>query len=229
MRVLVVDDEAEMAALIERGLASEGHTVSVAANGIDALSLTLEQTFDVAVLDVMMPGMTGFEVCRWLKAKDPRMVVILLTARDQVDDRVYGLDQGADDYMIKPFAMAELSARIQAIHRRDVLAPPARISAGEIELDLFRHRAEVGGADLPLSRTEFDVLRTLASCHDEVVPRSLLLEEVWGSSDHIDPNVLDQYVSYLRRKLAAKRADMRIETIRGVGYRLTATSSTGRP
>lgn len=220
MRILVVDDETEMAALVARGLSAEGHEVDIAHDGLEALSLAHERAFDAAVLDVMMPGMTGFELCRWLKGSDPQIMVVLLTARDAVDDRIRGLDEGADDYLVKPFAMAELTARIRAIHRRDVLTPQTHISFGPIDLNLFAHEVEVDRRPLPLSRTEFDVLRALVQAEGEVVARPRLLEAVWGTAANIDPNILDQYVSYLRRKLREKSADCRITTVRGVGYRL---------
>lgn len=224
MRILVVDDETEMAALVARGLFGEGHEAATAHSGLEALSLAHETNFDAAILDVMMPGMSGFELCRWLKRKDPQTMVILLTARDAVDDRIRGLDEGADDYLVKPFAMAELTARIRAIHRRDVLSPQTRISMGNVELDLFKHEVAVDRRRMALSRTEFDVLRTLIIAEGEVVARAVLLDAVWGSSENIDPNVLDQYVSYLRRKLRDKTADIRIETARGIGYRLVRTN-----
>lgn len=220
MDILVVDDETEMAALVARGLTKDGHNIRTASTGLEGLACALEHPFDVAVLDVMMPGMSGFELCRWLKVKDPRMVVILLTARGAVDDRVRGLDDGADDYITKPFAMAELLARIRAIHRRDALGTPDRVASGTVNLDLFHHHVKVNGAELPLSRTEFDVLRSLVMAEEAVVPRSQLLKEIWGTESYINPNVLDQYVSYLRRKLLSAHADRQIETVRGIGYRL---------
>ncbi|GAA2230989.1 response regulator transcription factor [Promicromonospora sukumoe] len=227
MRVLVVDDEAEMAALLARGLLDEGHDVTTAPDGIAALTDAARQPFDVAVLDVMMPGMSGFELCRHLKRQDATTAIILLTARDAIDDRVRGLDAGADDYMIKPFAFAELSARIRAVRRRDALTAQSRLTVGTVDVDLHRHRAEAGGRPVPLSRTEFDVLRVLAEAGGEVVRRTALLEEVWGSSENIDPNVLDQYVSYLRRKLAAAAPDVQIETTRRVGYALRTAGGPG--
>lgn len=220
MDILVVDDETEMAALVARGLTKDGHNIRTASTGLEGLACALEHPFDVAVLDVMMPGMSGFELCRWLKVKDPRMVVILLTARGAVDDRVRGLDDGADDYITKPFAMAELLARIRVIHRRDALGTPDRVASGTVDLDLFHHHVKVNGAELPLSRTEFDVLRSLVMAEEAVVPRSQLLKEIWGTESYINPNVLDQYVSYLRRKLLSAHADRQIETVRGIGYRL---------
>ena len=220
MRILVVDDEPEITALVARGLRAEGHEVETAADGIDALAQEAERPFDVAVVDLMMPGMSGVELCRWLKRRDPRIVVIVLTARDGIDDRIRGLDEGADDYMVKPFALAELAARIRAIQRRDALSPVLALEVGDLVLDLPRRAVLAAARDLPLSRTEFDVLRALAEASPEVVPRPALLTEVWGAADGVDPNVLDQYVSYLRRKLAARGTATRIYTVRGVGYRL---------
>ncbi len=226
MDILVVDDEGEMAALISRGLTTEGHSVFTATNGLEGLAYCLHHHVDVAVLDVMMPGMTGFELCRWLKKNDPRIAVILLTARDAVDDRVRGLDDGADDYITKPFAMAELCARIRAIARRDALSAPEHLAFGSIELDTAGRDARINGTLLSLSRTEFDVLRALVTAQGEVVTRRALLTDIWGSEHHIDPNVLDQYVSYVRRKLAATGTDTHIETVRGVGYRISTPSET---
>ena len=223
MQILVVDDEAEMAALIARGLTAEGHNVVEAHDGIVAISAMSVNRFDLAVVDVTMPGMSGFELSRRLKSLDPTIGVILLTARDAIDDRVHGLDAGADDYMVKPFAFVELSARIRAVRRRDALTPPNEIHVGDLTIDFRRHRARTTTHELPLSRTEFDVLCVLASNPDSTVTRGTLLEQVWDTSSHIDPNIVDQYVSYLRRKLDHSDAAARITTVRGVGFTLAAT------
>ncbi|MDH6238526.1 response regulator transcription factor [Cryobacterium sp. CG_9.6] len=222
MRILVVDDEFEMAGLINRGLTAEGHDVVEAHDGIVAISAARAAGFDLAVVDVMMPGMSGFELTRRLKALDSTTAVILLTARDAVDDRVRGLDSGADDYLTKPFAFAELSARIRAVRRRDALNLPAEIDIGALTIDLARHRAHTAAGELPLSRTEFDVLRVLALSGGATVTRATIIEQVWESSTHIDPNIVDQYVSYLRRKLDHREAGVRIMTVRGIGFGLTA-------
>ncbi|MCU1570101.1 MAG: two-component system response regulator [Naasia sp.] len=221
MRILVVDDEPEMAALLVRGLRGEGHEVIAAHDGVAALGEAGTEPIDLAVLDVMLPGMSGFELCRRIKERDETTAVILLTARDAVDDRVRGLDAGADDYMIKPFAFAELAARIRAVRRRDALTVPARIEVGTLTIDLRRHRARAGAKDLSLSRTEFDVLRVLAEHAGDTVSRAELLTEVWETSENIDSNIVDQYVSYLRRKLDLAGAGARIVTARGVGFSLT--------
>ncbi|THG32844.1 response regulator transcription factor [Naasia lichenicola] len=220
MRILVVDDEPEMAALVSRGLTAEGHDVVSALDGVTALGEVLSSPFELAVVDVMLPGMSGFELCRRIKEEDETTAVILLTARDAVDDRVRGLDAGADDYMIKPFAFAELAARVRAVRRRDALSAPSRMEIGTVIIDLRRHRVRSGEKDVPLSRTEFDVMRVLAENVGETVSRVQLLGEVWETTDNIDPNIVDQYVSYLRRKLDASGADVRIVTARGVGFSL---------
>ena len=224
MRILVVDDEPELTALLARGLGADGHAVVQAHDGISAIGEATRGPFEVAVVDVMLPGMSGFELSRRLKDLDPTMAVILLTARREVDDRVRGLDSGADDYMVKPFDLAELAARIRAVRRRDALQLPARIEIGSLTVDLARHRARVGERDLALSRTEFDVLCTLALHREETVTRGVILDEVWEGSAHVDPNIVDQYVSYLRRKLDSVDAGARIVTTRGVGFRLIAAS-----
>ena len=221
MRVLVVDDEVEMAALLARGLVGEGYEVDVAADGIQAMTLAGEQKFDLAVLDVTMPGMSGFELCRRLRDQVRGIGILLLTARDAVDDRVRGLDAGADDYLTKPFAFAELAARLRALRRREAVAASS-IEIGGLTIDLETQRISSGDNGTRLSRTEFDLLRLLALRPDEVVPRPEILDTVWGSATYIDPNIVDQYVSYLRKKLDVIGAGVRIVTTRGVGFRLTA-------
>ncbi|WP_394551995.1 response regulator transcription factor [Agromyces sp. MMS24-JH15] len=225
MRILVVDDEPEMTELLARGLAAEGHDVTQAHDGIAAMSSTVSGGIELAVVDLMLPGMSGFELSRRIKEFDPTIAVILLTARQAVDDRVRGLDSGADDYMIKPFDLAELSARIRAVRRRDALHAPAHLQLADLSMDLQRHRVRVGGREVAMSRTEFDVLRTLVSNPSATVTRAEILDEVWDSGAHIDSNVVDQYVSYLRRKLHGASAGVRIVTIRGIGFQLVA----GRP
>lgn len=221
MRVLVVDDEAEMAALLARGLAGEGYEVDIAPDGIRAMTLASEQKYDLAVLDVMMPGMSGFELCRRLRDQVRGIGILLLTARDAVDDRVRGLDAGADDYLTKPFAFAELAARLRALRRREAV-PTSSIELGTLTIDLESQRISAADRETRLSRTEFDLLRLLASRPDEVIPRPEILDTVWGSATYIDPNIVDQYVSYLRKKLESIDAGVRIVTARGVGFRLTA-------
>jgi DNA-binding response OmpR family regulator len=221
MRVLVVDDELEMASLLARGLVGEGYEVDTAADGIRAITLAGEQRYDLAVLDVTMPGMSGFELCRRLRDQVHGIGIILLTARDAVDDRVRGLDAGADDYLTKPFAFAELAARLRALRRREAHAP-TELEIGGLAIDLASQRITAGDHEARLSRTEFDLLRLLATHREEVLARADILDAIWGSGNYIDPNIVDQYVSYLRKKLDGIAAPVRIVTARGVGFRLTA-------
>ena len=219
-RVLVVDDEPQLADLVARHLIREGYAAETATDGIEALSLASRRPFDLAVVDVNMPGMTGFELTRRLKQTASPIAVLLLTARDSVEDRVHGLDSGADDYLIKPFDFAELFARLRALLRRGghgVL----RVEAGDIVLLVDRGVLDVAGDEVTLSRREFDLLRVLAQRSGETVARSDLLTEVWGS-EHFQSNIVDQYVRYLRRKLADAGSAAQIVTERGVGFRLVS-------
>ena len=223
LRVIVVEDEPEMSGLIARGLRGEGYAVDIADNGIEAITLAAETPYDVAVLDVMLPGMSGFELCRRMRDDEQASSILLLTARDAVDDRVRGLDAGADDYLTKPFAFAELAARLRAVRRRDT-GGSTRLEVGDLVIDLPGHRIYVGDRESTLSRTEFDLLHLLAQNADRVLPRTEILDAIWGSASYIDPNIVDQYVSYVRRKLGAAGSSTRIVTARGVGFQLSATS-----
>ncbi|KTR51262.1 transcriptional regulator [Curtobacterium oceanosedimentum] len=209
-----------MGALVERGLVGEGHTVTVVTDGVAALVAAATQSFDAAAIDVMLPEMTGFEVCRRLRETGQDFPVILVTARDAVDDRIFGLDAGADDYLTKPFAIAELNARIRAQLRRRSAGTMTVVQVGAVRLDTVTVRATVAGRDLPLSVKEFSLLRFLAQGSPETRTRAEVLREVWGSAEHFDPTIVDQYVSYVRRKLQASGADVAIRTVRGVGYAL---------
>ncbi|KQO65280.1 response regulator transcription factor [Curtobacterium sp. Leaf261] len=220
--ILVVEDDHEMGSLVEAGLAGEGHTVTLVHDGVAALVAVSHDTFDVAAIDVMLPEMTGFEVCRRIREMGGDFPVILVTARDAVDDRVFGLDSGADDYLTKPFAIAELNARIRAHLRRQATGGSTTVQFGVVRLDTIAVRATVLGRDLPLSVKEFSLLRFLIQGAPEVRSRTAILDDVWGSSEHFDPTIVDQYVSYVRRKLSAADADVAIVTVRGVGYRLEA-------
>jgi two-component system OmpR family response regulator len=224
LRILVVEDEPEMAALLARGLRGEGYVVDIADNGINGITLANEDPYDIAVLDVMLPGMSGFELCRRLREQTNGMAILLLTARDAVDDRVRGLDSGADDYLTKPFEFAELAARLRALRRRDAIGA-ARLDVGGLQIDMTRHEITAGGKELRLSRTEFDLLRLLAENTARVLPRAEIIDTIWGSVSYIDPNIVDQYVSYVRRKLETVESPVRIVTARGIGFRLIQTSA----
>ncbi|WP_248703350.1 response regulator transcription factor [Curtobacterium sp. MWU13-2055] len=223
--ILVVEDDPEMGALVERGLTGEGHTVTVVTDGVAALIQARSQAFDAAAIDVMLPEMTGFEVCRRLRELGSDFPVILVTARDAVDDRVFGLDSGADDYLTKPFAIAELNARIRAHLRRRAAGGTTTVEAGAVRLDTVAVRASVRGRDMPLSVKEFSLLRFLMQGAPDPRTRTEVLEEVWGSAEHFDPTIVDQYVSYVRKKLQASGADVAIRTVRGVGYALEVVPS----
>jgi two-component system OmpR family response regulator len=207
-----------MGSLVERGLRDEGYDVTLVTNGVDALIAEANADFGAAAIDVMLPEMSGFEICRHLRTRGSTLPVLLLTARDAVEDRVFGLDSGADDYLTKPFAFAELSARIRALVRRDAATARPVVRIGRIELDTAAVRASVDGKALPLSTKEFSLLRLLASRAGEPLSRTDILQDVWGTTRHIDQNIVDQYVSYLRRKLEPLDSGILISTVRNVGY-----------
>lgn len=223
LRILVVEDEPEMAALLARGLRGEGYAVDLADNGIDGITLAGDEPYDIAVLDVMLPGMSGFELCRRLREQTNGMAILLLTARDAVEDRVRGLDSGADDYLTKPFEFAELAARLRALRRRDSIGA-ATLDVGGLQIDMTRHEITAGGKELRLSRTEFDLLRLLAENATRVMPRAEIIDSIWGSVSYIDPNIVDQYISYVRKKLDTVQSPVSIVTARGVGFQLIATT-----
>jgi DNA-binding response OmpR family regulator len=218
--VLVVEDDVEMGELLVRGLTGDGYDVDLFPEGVGALNAARGTEYAAAVLDVMLPGMSGFEICRHLRATGATLPVIMLTARDALQDRVFGLDAGADDYLAKPFHFEELSARLRAMIRRERLTNRAPVVLGDLRVDPYTHTASVDGAVLPLSPKEFGVLRALAARAGEFVPREEILLEVWGSAEFVDHNIAEQYISYLRRKLTAGGASVEITTRRGAGYRL---------
>jgi two-component system OmpR family response regulator len=219
----VVEDDEAMGALIERGLTGEGYDITLVTNGMEALIAASNSDFAAAAIDVMMPEMTGVEVCRHLRQHGSTLPVLLITARDAVEDRVLGLDSGADDYLTKPFAFAEFSARIRALVRRDASTPKPVLRLGALSLDTATVRANVEDRPLPLSTKEFSLLRYLVSRQGEIVSRAEILQEVWGTTRHIDPTIVDQYVRYLRRKLDPVIAGVTIVTLRGSGYSLVAS------
>ncbi|HEV7523991.1 MAG TPA: response regulator transcription factor [Acidimicrobiia bacterium] len=225
MRLLIVEDEVRMAALLRRGFVEEGYAVDVATNGTDALWLATEAAFDTVILDVMLPGLDGFEVCRVLRKKGCDAPVLMLTARDAVEDRVRGLDAGADDYLTKPFSFAELSARVRALLRRGAGARPTVLEVGDLRLDPARHRAVRGDVELALSPKEMALLELFMRHPDEVITRTQILDHVWDFAYEGLSNVVDQYVSYLRRKIDKPFGRDDLQTVRGVGYRLRSPAS----
>jgi two-component system, OmpR family, response regulator len=219
-QLLVVEDDEEMARVVARGLAAEGYEVSIAGDGVNALVLDTQVEFAAAVLDINLPGMSGLELCRRLRQLRPHLPIVLLTARDAIDDRVRGLDAGADDYLVKPFALSELAARLRAVRRREQLAPQQSVRVGNLTIDNHDRTVKLGDVLLSLSPKEFLLLRLLATNSGTTVERDHLLMEIWGSVEHTDANVVDQYVSYLRRKLDPAATAVTIVTERGIGYRL---------
>jgi two-component system, OmpR family, response regulator len=220
VRVLVVEDEAKMAALVRKALELEGYSVDTASTGTDALWLGSENDYDAIVLDVMIPEPDGFEVCRRLRSDGRWAPILLLTARDSVDDRVVGLDAGADDYLPKPFSFAELYARLRALTRRGAPERPPVLEVGDLCLDPATHRVTRAERSVDLSPKEFALLDLFMRHPEEVLSRSKILEHVWDFAYDGTSNVVDVYVRYLREKIDRPFDRATIETVRGVGYRL---------
>jgi DNA-binding response OmpR family regulator len=218
VRVLVVEDEVKMVRAVRRGLEQEGYAVDSASDGDEGLYLATENAYDAIVLDVMLPGIDGFEVCRRLRAERRWAPVLMLTARDTVADRIEGLDVGADDYLVKPFAFGELLARLRALIRRGAVERPAVLRAGDVILDPAAHAVTRSGRQVELSAREFALLEFLMRHPGEVVSRTAILEHVWDYSYDGMSNVVDVYVGYLRRKLEQPFGRTLIRTVRGVGY-----------
>ena len=220
MRVLIVEDELRMASVIRRGLAGEGLAADVAGTGADALWMAPAHDYDAVVLDVMLPDLDGFEVCRRLRAAGVWSPVLMLTARDAVDDRVAGLDSGADDYLVKPFAFAELLARLRALARRGETGRPAVLAVGDLRLDPATREVSRGSRAISLSAKEFALLETFMRRPGEVLSRLRLLEHAWDFAYENRSNVVDVYVRRLRRKIDEPFGCESLETVRGAGYRL---------
>jgi two-component system, OmpR family, response regulator len=220
MSVLVVEDEARMASVIRRSLAAVGMVADVAARGEDAISMATVVDYDAIVLDVMLPGISGFETCRMLRDRRVWAPVLILTARESVRDRVEGLDSGADDYLIKPFALAELHARLRSIRRRGRPERPVVLESGDLRLDPARREVSRAGVSIDLSAKEFALLETLMRHPAEVISRLTLIEHAWDLAYEPRSNVVDVYVRRLREKVDRPFGRTTIETVRGAGYRL---------
>jgi two-component system, OmpR family, response regulator len=222
MRVLIVEDELRMASLIHRGLENEGLAADVAGTGEDALWKAEAHEYDAVVLDVMLPGLDGFETCRRLRGAGVWAPILMLTARDAIEDRVAGLDSGADDYLVKPFAFAELLARLRALTRRGEPERPVVLQVGDLCLDPATREVLRGSKPVQLSAKEFALLETFMRRPGQVLSRLQLLEHAWDFAYENRSNVIDVYVGRLRRKLGSDA----IETVRGAGYRLRAANDT---
>jgi two-component system, OmpR family, response regulator len=220
VRVLIVEDEVKMAGLIRRGLREEGMAADVAIKGEDALWMAGATAFDAVVLDLMLPGIDGFEVCRRLRGDGVWAPILMLTARDAVEDRVRGLDEGADDYLVKPFSLAELSARLRALARRGAVERPAVLAVGDLRLDPATRRAWRGETPIALSPKELALLEAFMRRPGRVLSQFELLEHAWDLDYENRSNVVEVYVRYLREKLDRPFGVTSIETVRGLGYRL---------
>jgi two-component system OmpR family response regulator len=222
VRVLIVEDDPKMAGLLRRGLVEEGHAADVAASGDDALWMAAAVEYDAIVLDVMLPGMDGFAVCRQLRRDGVWSPVLMLTARDAVEDRVAGLDAGADDYLPKPFSFSELLARLRALARRGAAERPTVVEIGDLRLDPAARRVWRGETEIHLSAKEFALLEAFVQRPDQVLSRDRLLEHAWDFAYEARSNIVDVYVRYLREKIDRPFGRSTLETVRGMGYRLRA-------
>jgi two-component system OmpR family response regulator len=220
VHVLLVEDDVRMASLIRRGLAHEGNAVDIAAAGEDALWMAQASRYDAIVLDLMLPGIDGFETCTRLRSSGVWSPILMLTARDAVEDRVAGLDSGADDYLVKPFAFAELVARLRALVRRGEPERPTVLRAGDLRLDPATRRVWRGTVEVALSAKEFALLEAFMRRPDAVLSRYQLLEHAWSTEYENRSNVVDVYVRHLRAKIDEPFGCSSLETVRGAGYRL---------
>ncbi len=221
MRILIIEDETQMAALLKKGLEEEGHSVTLAFDGHEGLEIARTYEFDTIVLDVMLPGIDGFQVARRLRDCRNHTPILMLTARDAVPDIVKGLDSGADDYLTKPFSFAEFLARLRAVARRGDQPRPVRIRVGDLVLDPASH--EVYRADRPvrLTRTEFRLLECLMRRAGKTVERNALIEAVWGFDQEVESNTLDAFVSLVRGKVDRGHETRLLHTVRGIGFCLS--------
>jgi len=224
VRILVVEDSARMAALLAKGLRQEGHAVDVVDSGQDAIWMATENEYDAMVLDVILetgePELDGFEVCRRLRRANRWAPVLMVTARDAVEDRVHGLDAGADDYLAKPFSLAELLARVRALLRRGARERPAVVRVGDLTLDPARHEVCRAGSGIHLTPTEFALLEYLMRRPDDVVTRKALIEHVWDFAFDGDPRIVNVYIRSLRDKIDRPFGRATLQTVHGFGYRI---------
>ncbi|OIO88776.1 MAG: DNA-binding response regulator [Anaerolineae bacterium CG2_30_64_16] len=223
MRILLVEDEPALAETVQRGLTEERYSVDVVGNGRDAIDYALAAAYDVIILDVMLPGLDGFTVCRRLRDEGVTSHILMLTALTAVDDRVYGLDSGADDYLTKPFAFRELLARLRALARRTREIQIGPLQVADLTLDEATHEVRRGGRQIDLSPLEFRLLHCLLRHTGQVLTRDAILDQVWNFDYAGGSNVVDVYIRYLRRKIEAPNELKLLYTVRGVGYKLAET------
>ena len=221
MHILVVEDERRLAAILRRVLTEERHTVDLAYDGNSGLEMATSDSYDLVMLDLMLPGIDGMEICRTLRAEGIQVPVLMLTARGAVEDRVAGLKQGADDYLVKPFAMEELLARVHALLRRGrALESTTQLQVGDLTLDLLRHEARRDGRVIELTAKEFALLEFLMRHPGQVLSRTQITDHVWRYDFDALSNVVDIYIHYLRDKIDRGFGHPLIKTVRGVGYRI---------
>jgi two-component system, OmpR family, response regulator len=220
MRVLVVEDEPRLAKALQRGLAAEGYAVDLAADGLTGLEAARHEGYDAVVLDIMLPGLSGYRIVRALREENNWVPVLMLSAKDGEYDQADGLDSGADDYLTKPFSFVVLLAKLRALLRRGAPERPAVLTAGGLTLDPATRRVSRDGADITLTTREFALLEYLMRHRDEVVTKTELLDHVWDAGADTDPNVVEVYVGYLRRKIDQPYGERSLQTVRGAGYRL---------
>lgn len=224
MKVLLVEDEAAMVDALQRGLTAEGFVTEAARNGVDGLWMAEENNFDVIILDIMLPGLSGYEVCRRLRAGGSTVPILMLTAKDGEHDEADALDLGADDFLSKPFSFVVLLARLRALLRRAPADREPVLTAGSIRLDPAARRCWRGEEEVTLTAREFSLAEFLVRRKGQVVSRNTIAEHVWDSDLDVDSNVIEVYIGYLRRKLDDGRTRRLIETVRGIGYRLIDTA-----
>ncbi len=222
MRILCVEDEPDISAAIRTALVADGHAVDVVANGEEAMEWMATYPYDLVILDLILPGLDGREVCRRIRQTGGGMPILMVTALDQVEDRVRGLDTGADDYLSKPFAMAELMARVRALMRRDTSGREATLRVGDLELDPATLGVWRDGRPIKLTVKEFALLSLLARHPGQLFSRDRLIDALWDADFDAESNIVEVYIHSLRRKLDGGRRDGLIETVRGGGYRLRA-------
>ncbi|MCB8981724.1 MAG: response regulator transcription factor [Ardenticatenaceae bacterium] len=220
MRILVVEDEPRMAALIQQGLEEEAYAVDVVGNGRDVMLWVESATYDMVLLDIMLPGMSGLDVCRQLRAAGHTMPILMLTARDTLPDKVKGLDSGADDYLVKPFAIEELTARMRALARRDAPVKTAVLTVADLTLDPATKLAQRSGETIELTAKEYALLETLMRHPNQILNREQIIDHVWNMEFESGSKLIEVYISNLRKKIDADHAPKLIHTVRGLGYRI---------
>lgn len=224
MKILIIEDEAKISEYLRQGLAEAGFVVDQAHSGLDGHHLAVTGTYDLIILDILLPDVDGWRILQSLRESDNKVPVLFLTARDSVDDRVKGLELGADDYLVKPFAFAELLARVRTLLRRGTAAAgETMLSVADLELDLMRRRVTRGGRRIPLTAKEFALLELFIRHRDEVLPRSLIASQVWDMNFDSDTNVIDVAIRRLRAKIDDAFDRKLIQTVRGMGYMLDAS------